>query len=442
MTQPHVAPATTPDSTHKNRIVVLSVVIGTALEWFDMFLYASMAAVIFSPIFFPGADARVGAISALATFAVGYLARPVGALILGPMADRLGRKFALAVTFIIMGSSTALIGLIPDYATIGIWAPILLVALRLAQGLGAGAEQGTAFVTAFEHAAKQKQGLFGSLPALGVNIGLLASSLTVSAIMTLPEDILMSWGWRIPFVASGLLVFVGWYVRSQMPETPAFEKIEDEQPRSLSTWLSDLVAMSAKHWRGLLAVTLVTVGYNSITYLYKTFGLSYLVEFRGESASVGSLGIAIAAVFGIVMVPIAGRLADRFSVTATLVSGGCLAILFAFPYFWLLNSGSTALIWLALIIGTGFVAPTLFASFGAFLSRQFPPKVRSTGVSIREIPGSVAGGFVPVWALALVNIDGESTFGVSFLFIAAGLCVLAAVTADWNRRTYTNKEKV
>lgn len=433
------------------RAVATSVVVGTALEWFDMFLYASMASVVFAPVFFPSVDPRVGAVSSLATFAVGYLARPVGAILLGPVADRHGRRTALAITFILMGVGTFLIGTIPGYDVIGIWAPILLVLLRLLQGLGAGAEQGTAFITAYEHAARGKRGIFGSLPALGVNIGLFASSIVVAAITAMSREDLLSWGWRIPFIASGVLVVIGWWVRSHMPESPVYEReVDQKQPRSFGRWIAEMARLCTEHWRGLLTVTLVTVGYNAITYMYKTFGQSYLAEFRQEPAWIGAVGVALAAVVGIVMVPASGWLADRYSVRLTLSLGAGLTVLMAFPYFWFLDSGRAGFIWAGLIIGTGFAAPLIFASFGEFLSRQFPPEVRSTGVSIREIAGAVSGGFVPVWALAIVTVsNGTATWGVSLLFIAAALCVFAALATDHlraekspNTRTSTTKETV
>ncbi|MDV7091090.1 MFS transporter [Rhodococcus opacus] len=214
---------TPPPKTHKS--VRPAVVIGSALEFFDFFLYATMAALVFGPIFFPSENSTTGTLAVVATFSVGFLARPFGGIIFGFLGDKIGRKTVLSMTFLLMGISTGLIGLIPSYATIGIAAPILLVLLRILQGLGAGAEFGSAVAVSYEHADPKSRGRLGSWPALGVNIGLLASSLTVAIITSFSDEFLYTWGWRIPFIASFVLVFLGFWVRQQMPETPEFEQV-------------------------------------------------------------------------------------------------------------------------------------------------------------------------------------------------------------------------
>lgn len=301
--------------------VAPAVIVGSAIEWFDFYLFASMAAIVFGGVFFPSQSTVMGALSAIATFAAGFVVRPLGGVLFGVLGDKIGRKRVLSMSFLLMGLSSGLIGLIPSYAAIGALAPVLLLLLRLCQGLGAGAEFSSAIAVSYEHAGSNQRGRFGSWPALGVNIGLFASSLTVAVLASCSPEFLYGWGWRIPFLASFGLVAIGLWVRSKMPESPEFESMATgTQSRSGATPLRDLLR---NNWRGLLVVGSITVGYLSASYLFKTFSMSYLTEFRGVAASVGAFGVTVASAVAIASVPIAGRLADRFE-PGHVIAGGAV----------------------------------------------------------------------------------------------------------------------
>lgn len=419
---------TPPPKTHKS--VRPAVVIGSALEFFDFFLYATMAALVFGPIFFPSENSTTGTLAAVATFSVGFLARPFGGIIFGILGDKIGRKTVLSMTFLLMGISTGLIGLIPSYATIGIAAPILLVLLRILQGLGAGAEFGSAIAVSYEHADPKSRGRLGSWPALGVNIGLLASSLTVAIITSFSDEFLYTWGWRIPFIASFVLVFLGFWVRQQMPETPEFEQVAAKaQRRRKARPLRDLLKSD---WRGLIVVMTITVGYNSLTYIFKTFSLSYLAEFRDVAANIGALGITFASACAIVAIPVAGRFCDRVGAQRVILFGAAGTAVLAFPFFWLLNTENPLYIWAGLILGSGIAIPIILAASGSFLAQQFPTEVRASGLGAgREVGGAFAGGLAPLAALTIVTMSStNATWGVSLIFILGAALIAAGTLFD------------
>lgn len=407
------------------RNVRAAVVVGTALEWFDFYLYAAMAALVFGTVFFPSVDPATATLASVATFGAGFLARPFGGIVFGALGDRIGRKKVLSLTFALMGASSALIGLLPSYAAIGVAAPILLVVLRLLQGLGAGAEFASAIAVAYEHADPRRRGRQGSWPALGSNIGLLCSSLVVALLSSMSDEFLYSIGWRIPFVLSFVLVGVGLFVRMRMPETPQFEEAAAKR-KGRAGARSPLRALARHHWRGLLVIMVMYFGYNAASYTFKTFSLAYLDTYRGVSATVGALGISIASAVAIVIVPLAGALADRIGAQRIMLVCGLGVAALAFPFFWLLDTGTPVLIWLGLVAATGMVIPAMFAAQGAFFASQFPVEVRASGVGTgREVSGALAGGFAPVAALGLVQLSpSNDTWGVSLLFVGAAVLIL------------------
>ncbi|WP_190817066.1 MFS transporter [Saccharopolyspora pogona] len=411
-----------------------AVVIGSALEWFDFYLYASMAALVFGRLFFPAGNPTTATLAAMATFAVGFLARPFGGIVFGLLGDKYGRKTVLSATFLLMGISSGLIGLLPTYSSAGIIAPILLVVLRLLQGLGAGAELGSAIAVAYEHADEKSRGRLGAWPALGVNIGLFVSSLTVTVLTSFGNDFLYAWGWRIPFVASFLLVALGFWVRRQMPETPEFEKVaRDASTRKKAQPMRSLIKSD---WRGLAVVMAITVGYNGVSYIFKTFSLSYLSEFRDVAANVGAVGISLASACAILTVPVAGRICDAVGAKKVIVTGAIATAALAFPFFWLLDSGQSIYIWIALILATGVVVPAMLAAQGAFLSQQFPTKVRVSGLGTgREVGGAFSGGLAPLAALALVTASPtHATWGVSLLFVAGAVFIGVGTLFDQSKK--------
>lgn len=425
------APSPAPLTRRERRRAASAIIVGSALEWYDFYLYASMAALVFGGIFFPGGNETNATLASFATFAVGFLARPVGGIVFGALGDRFGRKVVLSTTFLLMGISSGCIGLLPGYASIGITAPILLVILRIFQGLGAGAEFGSAIAMSYEYAGSGNTGRFGSWPALGVNIGLFASSLTVTILGAISETFLYGWGWRLPFLASFALVVVGYFVRRRLPETAAFEAL-DTQGHKRRIPLFELIQ---SHWRPLLVVMVMTVAYNGASYVFKTFSLSYLKTIVKAPAAYGTFGVTLASLSAIFVIPAVGRLCDRVDSQRVLIACGFGILAVAFPFFVLLRTGNQWAIWVALVLTVGMVIPAALSAQGDFLARQFPVQVRNSGIGTgREVGGAVSGGFAPLWAVALVSGSAtHSTVGVSLMFVAAGALIIIAALCDQSR---------
>lgn len=430
----------TPQQQRKRlRKVAAATIFGSMLEWYDFYLYATMAAIVFSKIFFDASNPAVASLLAFSTFAIGFIARPFGGVLFGYLGDRFGRKHVLVITFCMMGVCTALIGLIPSYASIGIWAPILLVVIRIIQGLGAGAELSGAAVTSYEHASEGKRGSQGAWPALGLNLGLLLSSLTVYLLTMNGNDFLLAGGWRIPFIASIALVAIGLWVRKSIPETPDFKELDKAD--SSKPQVSPLKLLFRNDLKGLAVVFFVAIGYNALSYIFKTFSLAYLTQFKGVEAHVTSLSVTIASLVAIFAVPFFGWLCDRWSSKTVLMLGAVLSALFAYPFLQLLSTGEPTQIYIAIAIGTGILAPMMFAPQGSFLSRQFPTQTRSSGFGTgREIGTAVAGGLAPLGGLALVAGSAtHSTDGVALILAIAGVLVVVFALCDQGRKHSTSK---
>ncbi|MFE5703451.1 MFS transporter [Rhodococcus koreensis] len=423
-----------PDDAQTLKRVKWGVVVGSALEWFDFYLFASMAALVFGRVFFSSASPALATLAAFSTFAVGFIVRPIGGVVFGVLGDKLGRKSVLTITFLLMGGSSVLIGLVPSYNSIGIAAPILLVVLRIFQGMGAGAEGATAAVLAYEHAKTGHQGRQAAWPALGANIGLFASSLAIVGLTSLDRDFLDTWGWRIPFVASILLVGFGFWIRRNLPETPEFEQIATDVQKKQNT-LHTVRDLLRSNWRAVAVVLVFTLGYNGASYTFKTFSLSYLTQFRDVAANVGAFGVTLASACAIITIPAAGRLSDRFGSKRILVFGAVGTAVLAFPFFWLLNSGQPIYIWAGFILTTGIVIPATFAACGSYLAGQFPAHVRVSGFSIgREVGGAFAGGLAPLIALSMVTMSAtNATWGVSLLFVGCAVGIAIACIFDQTR---------
>lgn len=418
----------TPEQEKKRlRKVATATIVGSMLEWYDFYLYATMAALVFGQVFFDTSDPKSASLKAFATFAIGFIARPIGGMLFGRYGDRFGRKKMLVVTFVLMGVCTTVIGLIPTYQTIGVWAPILLVFIRFVQGLGAGAELAGAAITSYEHASNKKRGSQGAWPAIGLNLGLLLSSLTVYTLSLFGKEFLLNGGWRIPFILSFVLVFVGLWVRKSLPETPDFDKIVHEHKRDKAPF-HDIFKF---HMKGLLVAFFVALGYNALSYTFKTFSLAYLDQYKGITADVTSLSITLASLVALFTIPCFGWMCDKWSSKNVMVVGAVITLFYVVPFMWLLDTADAQLIYFALIITTGFLTPMMFAAQGSFLSRQFPVQVRSTGIGTGREIGGALGGLAPLLALWLVKITpGHSTAGVIVILIAAAIFVIVAGLCD------------
>lgn len=405
------------------RRVIGASIVGSTLEWYDFFLYATASAIVLGPVFFPGSDPALATLLAFGTFGVGFAARPIGSVIFGAVGDRVGRKPALIATLVLMGVSSTLIGLIPGYAQIGVLAPILLVVLRLAQGLGAGAELAGATIFAAEYAPPGRRGLFGSLATIGTYSGTVLSSVIFALFSLLPSDQFLAWGWRVPFLLSIVVVAVGIYIRLNLDETPEFTAAD----RDRETVKVPLFHVFRHEWRSVLLVIGIVAGAFTATYSYQTYALSYLRTGVGVATAIGPIAVAIAAAIAMFVVPLMGALSDRVGRRPVLIAGAAISALFAFPFFALLNTGNDGLIILAMIGGIGIGVPTILGVQGVLLSSLFATGHRFTGFSVsREIGSLLFAGATPFVAASLVGAAGGASWPVSLYVI--GACLITLVT--------------
>ena len=406
------------------RKVAMASAVGATIEWYDFFLYGTAAAVVFDRLYFNALDGPAAQIAAFATFAVGFVARPFGGLIFGHFGDRVGRKTMLLLTLIIMGVGTTLIGLLPTYDSIGVAAPILLVLLRVVQGIGVGGEYGGAVLLAVEYAPARRRGFFGSFAHIGVPAGLLLASLAFSLVGMLPDEQFYSWGWRACFVASTVLLAVGAWVRLSVMETPAFQEVQKrgavsriplrdllrEQPRPL------LLGMGTRWIEGFT--------FN----LFSVYLLAYVVTNLGLPRSWALNGILIGAALGVVMVPLAGALSDRVGRKPVFRLGAWIGLLFAFPTALLVQSGSMWGIVLALVVGLGLVDGIVYGPLAAFWSELFDTRYRYTALStLYQVSGIVASGLTPLIAAWLVTLgDGTLWWVAAYNVAVAAVSLLCA----------------
>ncbi len=412
------------------RKVVTASVIGTAIEWYDFFLYATAAALVFNVLFFPSSDPLTGTLAAFATYAVGFAVRPIGGVVFGHLGDRIGRKAVLVTTLLLMGTSTFLIGCLPSYDTIGIWAPILLVLLRMVQGFGAGAEFTGAILMVVERTSARRRGFFGSWPQTGVALGLIAATGIFALVATLPAAQLQSWGWRVPFLLSGVIVGVGLYIRLRLLETPAFREIKAQRSVAKAP-VMEVIRTAPK---SLLAVMGARFADNAVLYVGTAFVLAYAVEALDLPKTVALNGVLIASAVQIALIPVFGALSDRVGRRPVYAGGAAFSMLFAFPFFWLLDTESTPLIWIAiaLLVGVGYAA--MAGSQPAFFSELFETRVRYSGIAFAREVTAVLGGASPLIATALLAAGAVWGIG-AFL---AGMCAVTVIsvllTPETNRR--------
>lgn len=395
--------------------VATAAFVGTLVEWYDYYIYGTAAALIFSGQFFPDVDPTTALIASFATFGVGFLARPLGGLFAGHYGDRIGRKSMLIFTLSLMGVSTVLIGLLPSYAQIGIWAPILLVVLRLAQGFGVGGEWGGAAVMVVEYAPVKRRGFFGGLPQAG-NVGGLVLATGIFAIVSLlPDEDLHAWGWRIPFLFSAVLILVGLYIRSKVQETPSFRTAENDN----ATHKLPMAAAFRDYKREILLAIGAAATVFSGSYLAITYVVSYATHSVGMKSSTVLTGVTIAASVAFFCWPASGWLSDKVGRRPMMLSGAVLILALAFPFFWLVNTGSTGLTWIAIVALYGVAVGLIAGVLPSFFSELFDTRVRYTGVSIAyQAPAVLVGGFTPMIATWLVAQAGGQTWSVS-LYISA-----------------------
>lgn len=411
-----------PAMNSQQRNTVLASVLGSVIEWYDFFLYATMAALVFNKEFFPEFDPLMGTLVAFGTFAAGFVTRPIGGLIFGHFGDRIGRKKILVVTMLIMGISTFLMGCLPTYAQIGVAAPLLLLVLRMLQGIGLGGEWGGAAILTFEHAPRGRRGLFSSWPQTGVPLGLLLSTVAVNLASMGGDRVLLDWAWRVPFLASIVLVAVGLVVRLQVSEPQAFKDMVATDDRVKVPVFEVIRKYPRQILIGIGARFSESITFN----VYNAFILTYTTTVLGLPSSWALNGLLLASVIGFFVIPIAGKVSDRYGRRPVFAAGAGVALVTAFPVFWLIDSGVAQLIWLAIVVGWALGACTMFGAEAAFFAELFPARVRYSGMSLVYQLGVLPSGAVaPIFAIWLVSISGSSWPVAVYVMVAAAIALVS-----------------
>lgn len=435
MTYSATAAAPAKGVSKEHRKVAAASFIGTAIEWYDYYLYGTCAALVFPYVFFPSYDPYVGTLVAFATYAVGFVARPIGGVVAGHYGDRVGRKAMLMLSLLIMGVSTVLIGLIPSYDQIGIWAAVILCFLRIAQGFAVGGEWGAAVVMAVEHAPPGKRGLYGSFPQLGVPAGLLLSTVAVAiASGSMDNEAFLSWGWRVPFLLSAALIIVGVYIRSSVSESPAFEAVKQSNQQAERP----VVEVLRGQWRILLLTIGMKFLQNAVFYLYSVFMLSYIVNSLGFDRQVGLNAVVISSIVGFATLPLWSWLTDKVGRKPVYLFGCIASTLFIVPFFSMAQSGSIFMLTVAIVIGLNVLHDSLYGPQAVYFSELYGTKVRLSGASIGYQIGAVlSGGLAPLIATALLAaFGGEPTGVIIYVFILGVVSTGCTILA---RETYKDK---
>lgn len=406
--------------------VVTASLIGATVEWYDFFLYGTVAGIVFNKLYFPAKDPLISILLAYATFAVGFIARPLGGVIFGHFGDRIGRKSMLVLTLMIMGIATVLIGLLPTYQQIGVAAPILLLVLRVLQGIGLGGEWGGAVSMTYEYATEDKRGLFASFPQIGLSIGLCLSAGIVALASSLPEQQFLAWGWRAGFILSFVLVAVGLYIRLKIMETPEFAKLKAqgqevkvpfanmirEYPRNI------LLGMGARYIDGVF--------FN----VFAVFSISYLVNTVHINRTTALWGVFASALVMIPFIPLFGHLSDKWGRGKTYAIGSILLAISAYPAFWLMSGGNIVAIFAAMIIPFGIIYAMCYGPEAALFCDLFDARVRYTGISfVYQFSGIFASGITPIIATYLIAENGNQPWYlcayVVFAALISAVCAMA-----------------
>jgi MFS family permease len=404
------------------RLAVLSSVVGTSIEWYDFFLYGTAAAIVFPEVFFPSSSSYSGTLASFATYAVGFAARPVGGAIFGHWGDRLGRKATLIVTLLMMGIGSALVGVLPGTVSIGVAAPILLVVLRIVQGLAVGGEWSGSVLLSMEWGKQNRRGLMASWPQIGVPIGLLLGTGAMTAIALSAEGAFKAWAWRIPFLASLVLVAIGLWVRLKVMETPLFAQVVRQQ----AVVKLPVAEVVKRHPREIVYSAFLRMSEQAPFYIYTTFALAYIKEHLNKATSVGLTAVTVAAAVELCAIPLAGHLSDRVGRRRVYVTGSVLMGVVAFPFFLLLNTGTEGLI----ILGVVIIAIPHSLQYGpqsSYIAESFPTGLAYAGSGIGYQAASlIAGGPAPLLATWMLPTFGWQA--ISAYIIACVILTLVAAT--------------
>jgi metabolite-proton symporter len=404
--------------------VVWASVLGTAIEWYDFLIYGTAAALVFNKLFFPAFDPLIGTVAAFGTYAVGFVARPIGGAIIGHFGDRVGRKAMLVTTLVITGVGTFLIGCLPTYNEVGIWAPIMLVVLRFVQGVGIGGEWSGAVIMVIEHAGNRR-GFWGSLVQVGFPAGVAASSGIFALMTQLPEASFLSWGWRVPFLLSIVLVLVGLFARYRLTETPEFKQVLE----SKDVVSQPILEILRRDWRNLLLAVGITLSEVGLAYLLTVFIITYSTTMLALPRQTILNAVIYAALAEFLTLPLAGWLSDLFGRKILYLTGALSSIVVAFPLFWLLDTRNVVVITVTLIVTMTLTHALLFGPKAAFMPELFGTRTRYSGAALgANIAAAISGGLSPLIAAALLVWAGSS-WAISLYIIALSLLTLVSIIA-------------
>jgi metabolite-proton symporter len=424
------------------RRVVYASLIGATVEWYDFFLYGVVAGIVFNKLYFPAGDPVVATLLAYATFAVGFVTRPLGGIVFGHFGDRIGRKSMLILTLMIMGVATMLIGLVPTYAQIGVWAPIALLVLRVLQGIGLGGEWGGAVLMTYEYASPKERGFYASLPQIGLSIGLcLASGVVAVLSFTLTDEQFLAWGWRVAFGLSFVLVLIGLYIRLNIMETPEFSKLKEQGAEAKVPFVSMISENSKEVVAGMGARYIDGVFFN----IFGVYSIAYLTQQFKIPRTEALLAVTAAALLMCIFIPIFGKVSDRVGRTTTYFWGSLVTGISALPAFWIWMTypDQIALVLAALVIPFAIFYAAIYGPEAALFCDLFPPRVRYTGISfVYQFSGIFASGLTPIVATALVQHYGGRNGGWAIALYCVFAGVVSALSALWIRALQRRRESV
>lgn len=429
-------PTTSPASFRR---VVVSSMLGTAIEWYDFFLYGTAAALVFNRLFFPNLDPLAGTMAAFASYAVGFFARPLGGIVFGHFGDRLGRKSMLVTTLVMMGVATFLVGLLPTYDQIGLWAPALLVALRIVQGLAVGGEWGGAVLMVAEHAGPGRRGFFVSWVQVGVPVGLLLATGVFALFTHLPEASFLSWGWRVPFLIGIVLTGLGFFIRLKVMESPVFEQARKVER---APGLPILEVLRA-HKKNVFLAMGARMAENAFFYIFTVWVLSYATQHLDLPRSSLLNGVLIGSAVQLVTIPFFGALSDRIGRKPVYLGGTVFLLALVLPFFWLVGTRSVPLVWLAIVLGmVGHSA--LYGPQAAFFSELFGTRTRYTGASLGyQLAAPFAGGLAPLIASGLLRWSDGATWPIAiYLGVLASITIVSVLLAAETNRADLREEPV